>query len=196
MKVFQVIAAASLFVAAAVGAQAASFIGQTVDGALIAGPDMSVTTQFRSPITAPGTFDGVMQDNFDDTWNVTLQVLSTEVIVGWTGTGDGNIGGPSNLVTVDLSGYTNGAILGLDSYSCAPSGNFPCTALGGPLSSITSLTSTSTSFDVSFEAMRSGETYVFGTPAVPEPSTWAMMLLGFAGLGFAGYRTARRGASA
>jgi PEP-CTERM motif len=24
--------------------------------------------------------------------------------------------------------------------------------------------------------------------AVPEPSTWAMMLLGFAGLGFAGYR--------
>jgi unsaturated chondroitin disaccharide hydrolase len=26
-----------------------------------------------------------------------------------------------------------------------------------------------------------------GTSAVPEPSTWAMMLLGFAGLGFAGY---------
>ena len=25
---------------------------------------------------------------------------------------------------------------------------------------------------------------------VPEPSTWAMMLLGFAGLGFAGYRRA------
>ncbi|MGP7985334.1 PEPxxWA-CTERM sorting domain-containing protein [Rhodoblastus sp.] len=24
--------------------------------------------------------------------------------------------------------------------------------------------------------------------AVPEPATWAMMLLGFAGLGFAGYR--------
>ena len=26
------------------------------------------------------------------------------------------------------------------------------------------------------------------TPGVPEPSTWAMMLIGFAGLGFAGYR--------
>jgi hypothetical protein len=26
---------------------------------------------------------------------------------------------------------------------------------------------------------------------VPEPSTWAMMLIGFAGLGFAGYRRAR-----
>jgi hypothetical protein len=28
---------------------------------------------------------------------------------------------------------------------------------------------------------------------VPDPSTWAMMLLGFAGLGFAGYRRARAG---
>jgi hypothetical protein len=33
-------------------------------------------------------------------------------------------------------------------------------------------------------------------PAVPEPSTWAMMLLGFAGLGFAGYRASRRTAPA
>ena len=32
--------------------------------------------------------------------------------------------------------------------------------------------------------------------AAPEPATWAMMLLGFAGLGFAGYRGARRGQSA
>jgi PEP-CTERM motif len=29
--------------------------------------------------------------------------------------------------------------------------------------------------------------------AVPEPSTWGMMLLGFVGLGFAGYRRARAG---
>ena len=31
--------------------------------------------------------------------------------------------------------------------------------------------------------------------AVPEPSTWAMMLLGFAVLGFVGYRAARKGVS-
>jgi hypothetical protein len=31
-----------------------------------------------------------------------------------------------------------------------------------------------------------------GTP-VPEPSTWAMMLLGFAGLGFLDYRKVRQG---
>jgi PEP-CTERM motif-containing protein len=28
--------------------------------------------------------------------------------------------------------------------------------------------------------------------SVPEPSTWAMMLIGFAGIGFAGYRRSRR----
>ena len=28
--------------------------------------------------------------------------------------------------------------------------------------------------------------------STPEPSTWAMMVLGFAGLGFAGYRKARK----
>jgi hypothetical protein len=33
------------------------------------------------------------------------------------------------------------------------------------------------------------------TPAVPEPSTWAMMILGFAGIGFVGYHRSRRGSS-
>ena len=30
---------------------------------------------------------------------------------------------------------------------------------------------------------------------IPEPSTWTMMLLGFAGLGFVGYRTSRKAAA-
>ena len=30
------------------------------------------------------------------------------------------------------------------------------------------------------------------TASTPEPSTWAMMVLGFAGLGFAGYRKSRK----
>jgi hypothetical protein len=33
---------------------------------------------------------------------------------------------------------------------------------------------------------------VAATPTVPEPSTWAMLLLGFAGLGLAGYRQTRK----
>lgn len=37
--------------------------------------------------------------------------------------------------------------------------------------------------------------YVGTAPPIPEPSTWAMMLLGFGGLGFAAYRTNKRGAA-
>ena len=32
----------------------------------------------------------------------------------------------------------------------------------------------------------------FSVAAVPEPSTWAMLLIGFAAIGFAGYRKSRR----
>ena len=35
----------------------------------------------------------------------------------------------------------------------------------------------------------------FVSATVPEPSTWAMMLVGFAGLGFAGYRWTRKAVS-
>jgi hypothetical protein len=37
-----------------------------------------------------------------------------------------------------------------------------------------------------------GPTHSWNGAAAPEPSTWAMMLLGFAGLGFAGYRSSLR----
>jgi hypothetical protein len=37
--------------------------------------------------------------------------------------------------------------------------------------------------------------YVAGGVVTPEPSTWAMMIVGFAGLAFAGYRTSRKAAA-
>jgi hypothetical protein len=38
-------------------------------------------------------------------------------------------------------------------------------------------------------------TNVTPPPAVPEPSTWTMMLIGFAGLGYAGHRASRNSAA-
>jgi hypothetical protein len=46
-----------------------------------------------------------------------------------------------------------------------------------------------------FDELKQLEFSVPGAIAVPERSTWGMMLLGFAGLGFAGYRRARKGAA-
>jgi hypothetical protein len=50
--------------------------------------------------------------------------------------------------------------------------------------------------DPSFLASNPGYSLVFSSnislsSSIPESSTWAMLLLGFAGLGFAGYRKAR-----
>jgi PEP-CTERM motif len=36
--------------------------------------------------------------------------------------------------------------------------------------------------------------FTIAPTAVPEPATWATMLLGFAGLAFAGYRKSRKSA--
>jgi PEP-CTERM motif len=46
----------------------------------------------------------------------------------------------------------------------------------------------------SYSQQPGGPAVAITVNAVPEPSTWAMMLICFAGLGFAGYRRTRRGA--
>jgi len=67
-------------------------------------------------------------------------------------------------------------------------GDFEALNLGGFMPSIY--------WSVSVEGGPNGEATVFyggvALPNVPESSTWAMMLLGFAGLGFAGYRRTRK----
>jgi hypothetical protein len=42
------------------------------------------------------------------------------------------------------------------------------------------------------EVPNSAGPYVMRVVATPEPATWALMLVGFAGLGFAGYRASRK----
>ncbi len=37
---------------------------------------------------------------------------------------------------------------------------------------------------------------LYNSTAIPEPATWAMLMLGFASLGFAGYRASRNSAVA
>jgi hypothetical protein len=49
-------------------------------------------------------------------------------------------------------------------------------------------------FTYTFGNGADADSVVFEVAAVPEPSTWAMMILGFAGIGFAAYRK-RKGAA-
>jgi hypothetical protein len=48
-----------------------------------------------------------------------------------------------------------------------------------------------TAIDETLSAIGADYSQSFGASAVPEPSTWSMMLFGFAGLGFAWYRKAK-----
>ena len=57
------------------------------------------------------------------------------------------------------------------------------TGVQGPIRILTLPSGVSSVFDMTVA--------ITGAPTVPEPSTWAMMLLGFAGLGFA-FRQSRR----
>jgi hypothetical protein len=79
--------------------------------------------------------------------------------------------------------------------------NFPITTTAAEMVEVTSRFSsaggpTTIEFDISGSGTaRAGISADDFFVVVPEPSTWAMMLLGFAGLGFAGYRATRSSAA-
>jgi uncharacterized membrane protein len=87
----------------------------------------------------------------------------------------------SSMVQHGFIGFPTGG--GYDYLSFDPSG-----------SASTTINSLNDKGDIVGFYTTEGDTVVgfVGTP-VPEPSTWAMMLLGFAGFGFLGYRKARLG---
>jgi hypothetical protein len=68
--------------------------------------------------------------------------------------------------------------------------------LGGPMCSTTYSCSLTAQSYLEPGGLPQFQSLTFGSLSVPEPSTWAMLLLGFIGLGFAGYRTSRRTAVA
>jgi hypothetical protein len=126
---------------------------------------------------------------------------------------DGNIDSLSWTLTNSLLGYTTAifrvdpsatggatalTITGTDQFvggtftqtlSIVPSGFFTVTALGNEL--ITSISFTANGqLDLVDQVRLGGVTTI---AAVPEPATWAMIILGFAGVGFLAYRRQGRG---
>ncbi|HWY81604.1 MAG TPA: PEP-CTERM sorting domain-containing protein [Roseiarcus sp.] len=117
----------------------------------------------------------------------------TSISIYW-GSIDGNQGGNNNLntfaITVDGFTLTGADLVGMSTIAdpvtgtgnqSSPSGNQLVTITGlGPFTTAT-FSSTNNAFEFSLGS------------AIPEPSTWAMMMLGFAGLGYAAFRRNSKG---
>src|SRR5580700_4932562 len=129
------------------------------------------------------TLDATTSSSFSGTHTLTVDALQSSI----TGTGN-------TLSTFTVNGLVNdpgpttestfadGALLA--------SHTFPVALLDGSFGPVSAATGAFTSDETQFAINFTAASQSFGgsaqlTTGVPEPSTWAMMLVGFAGLGFA-----------
>lgn len=140
-----------------------------------------------SPTTVPAggspTFDVILKFTFDPVVHYTTETFSGSVTFN-DGNGDAPIvltystgaltsgsGTLSHLFTTSGFSYDPGIYIGSFSYSFTPS-----------------YAATPGHRGFSLAPIAGGPTDFAAVTAVPEPATWAMMLLGFAGVGFLAYR--------
>jgi hypothetical protein len=132
------------------------------------------------------TLDVTTGSGFSGTHTLTVDTLQSSI----TGTGntlstftvDGLVNDPGPTTE---STFADGALLA--------SHTFPVALLDGSFGPVSAATGAFTSDETQFAINFTAASQSFGgsaqlTTGVPEPSTWAMMLVGFAGLGFAAYR--------
>jgi hypothetical protein len=96
-----------------------------------------------------------------------------------------------NLIPGDITGLTVSLGSSSQSYTPTTSHTDQAILLNGTQSAIAVNSFTLSNFSATYyNQFAIGELVVNGSPiaAVPEPSTWAMMILGFAGVGFMAYR--------
>jgi hypothetical protein len=165
-------------VAAGGGAEWAVFTYQTVSADLplsVSGEDWSIN-QVGIPAAVPLNFiadysqwQGPNGANIPQTGGIFSQTLMANPVPGMTGSGEGNSG--------FVSPVGSGPLGGLGAFADP----FDIVLNGLPAAQVNGFT----------EALEFSPV----TPAVPEPSTWAMMLAGFAGLGFMGWRGSRKTAA-
>jgi hypothetical protein len=116
----------------------------------------------------------------------------TSLSIYW-GSIDGNVpgtasGGNINDLSITVDGFT---LTGLDLMTLGAGGTGSQTLpKDNQLVTITGLGAFTT---VEFHTTRNAFEFTLGAAAVPEPATWAMMMLGFAGLGYAAFRRNSKG---
>ena len=193
MKRKSLIAALALTVVPAFMASAATTFSFTFDNSFIDGIGTVGTGTFVSPIDlSPGTYDLASLGPF----SVEFSFREDDLVFSTT-----DIVTPIDQVAVKITQFAPGVERLVFTASTPPPCCNPTTVLDLMNAAYSSLEFAATpDGGISFyEAL--GISTFFGNylalsaavPIVPEPSTWAMMLIGFLGLGFAGYRRAKAG---
>jgi hypothetical protein len=158
--------------------------------------NMYYTVQYNAPTLLPGTL-------------VLTQVTASETV--------NQVGLSAASATMIVSGPTGDIYVGYDCAAAAGAA-FGCASTAAPFGNELVVMEANVPYTVElsleiyahgnvlaeidprFSASASyGGQFVFSpgiTGGVPEPSTWAMMLIGFAGLGFAAYRQSKKGPAA
>jgi hypothetical protein len=175
------------------------FVGQTVGS-----HDFTVGTDTWSLLSGTagikvGTTPNVNADPLGDTLPyMSVEGGSTEQVVFGTprtsisiywGSIDGNQGGNNNLNTFAIT-VDNYTLTGADLVNMGATGTGDQTSpAGNELVTITGLAPfTTATFSSTNNAFEFSLATPITTTGTPEPSTWAMMMLGFAGLGYAAFR--------
>jgi hypothetical protein len=179
------------------------FVGQTVgSNTFSVGADKWSLVSGSAGIET-GTIAGFAADPLGDslpymsveggsTEQVVFGASRTSISIYW-GSIDGDQGGNNNLNTFSITadGYT---LTGADLVAMGASGTgSQTTPAGNELITITGLGPFTTA---TFSSTADAFEFSLPTPlssGVPEPSTWAMMMLGFAGLGYAAFRRNSKG---
>ena len=149
-----------------------------INGAFFTNP-LSITGYTGSGIFAPG----------NDNYNTVNGFLA--------GSGSASSFAYGSLYTIKLGSLSAGTVLTIthDDGATVFQGNtqFGPTA-SGPTSVVTDVvTITSTGDTTLYYSRQNGTPSILQVSAVPEPSTWAMMILGFIGVGFMAYRRKQSG---
>jgi hypothetical protein len=172
------------FASEAAGQNGFTLAGITWTGTNAATEKGSVTDKYAAPLgmgtsTTTGTTYMSVEGGGKET--ATFLTPQTSLSLYW-GSIDGN---PNNVNTLSISlgaytltGTELAAMPGVDGSGSqtSPAGNQLVTITGLAPFTTASFTSTKNAFE-----------FTLGTP-VPEPATWAMLGLGFAGLGYAAFR--------
>ena len=119
------------------------------------------------------------------TETATFATPQTRLSLYW-GSIDGNAGNV-NSISISMGAYTLTGTQLATMFGADDNGN-QGSPLGNQLVTITGLTPFTTA---SFSS--TGDAFEFSLVGVPEPSTWAMMAIGFAGLGYAAFRRNLKG---